>query len=85
MGMILNGCTSLPPFTTSCMLTHVQDDGTLISGLQTFDSWHEDLGNPSGALIGLLNACGAISGLIVGPIIAWIDETFGRRWGIRCT
>jgi SP family sugar:H+ symporter-like MFS transporter len=60
------------------------DDGSLISGLQAFDAWHEDLGNPDGIGIGLLNASGAISGFVVGPIITYIDETFGRKWGIRC-
>jgi hypothetical protein len=60
------------------------DDGSLISGLQAFDAWHEDLGNPDGIGIGLLNASGAISGFVVGPIITYIDEKFGRKWGIRC-
>lgn len=56
--------------------------------MQAFDAWHEDLGltdaNPrSAALIGLLNAAGPISGFFIGPIISYIDDTFGRRWGIR--
>lgn len=64
------------------------DDGTLISGLQAFDAWHEDLGltdsNPrSSALIGLLNAAGPISGFFIGPVIQYIDDRWGRRWGIR--
>ncbi|KAK4688562.1 hypothetical protein P7C73_g1534, partial [Tremellales sp. Uapishka_1] len=58
-------------------------DGTLISGLQALDAWHEDLGNPSALRIGLLNAVGFMSGLVVGPIITFIDETYGRKWGIR--
>lgn len=32
----------------------------------------------------MLNAVGFIAGLIVGPIITYIDEHWGRRWGIRC-
>ncbi|RXK37335.1 sugar transporter [Tremella mesenterica] len=58
-------------------------DGTLISGLQAFDSWQEDLNYPTGARLGLLNAAGCISGFVVGPIISYIDDTFGRRWGVR--
>ncbi|ORY30799.1 putative hexose transport-related protein [Naematelia encephala] len=58
-------------------------DGSVISGLQAFDSWHEDLGNPDGVKIGLLNATGSFSGLVVGPIITYIDEHLGRKWGIR--
>lgn len=60
------------------------DEDSIIAGLQAFDAWHEDLGNPSPAQIGALNACPSISGLVVGPIIAYIDEHYGRRWGIRC-
>ena len=69
---------------TICSLADSLDDGTLISGLQAFGAWHDDLGDPDGALIGLLNAMGFISGFFVGPIITWIDETWGRKWGIRC-
>lgn len=59
-------------------------DGTLISGLQAFPAWQQDLGYPDGLRIGLLNACGYMSGLVVGPIITYIDENLGRKWGIRC-
>lgn len=58
-------------------------DGNLISGLQAFDYWYQDLGNPDGLRIGLLNASGNMAGLVVGPLITYIDETWGRRWGIR--
>ncbi len=60
------------------------DDGSLIAGLQAFDAWHSDLGNPDSVRIGLLNATGLLSGLFVGPVITYIDEHFGRKWGIRC-
>ncbi|GAW03554.1 sugar transporter [Lentinula edodes] len=58
-------------------------DGSLVSGLQASDAWQADLGYPDGVRLGLLNAIGSISGLFVGPIITYIDENFGRRWGIR--
>jgi SP family sugar:H+ symporter-like MFS transporter len=60
------------------------DDGSIIAGLQALDPWHEDLGFPTATQIGLLNACGSFSGIVAGPLIAFIDERFGRRWGIRC-
>lgn len=75
------------PLTRPTELHSPTDDGTLISGLQAFQSWNDDLGltdNPnSAALLGLLNAAGPLSGFVIGPIIQWIDDTFGRRWGIR--
>ncbi|WVQ83710.1 hypothetical protein IAT38_005854 [Cryptococcus sp. DSM 104549] len=58
-------------------------DGSLISGLQASDSWQADLEYPSSMRIGMLNSLGNISGLVVGPIIMYIDDNFGRRWGIR--
>ncbi|KAL7425258.1 hypothetical protein Q5752_000946 [Cryptotrichosporon argae] len=58
-------------------------DGSLISGLQALDAWQADLDYPAGAKLGLLNAIGAITGFVVGPIIQLIDERFGRKWGIR--
>ncbi|KAJ9112677.1 hypothetical protein QFC22_006179 [Naganishia vaughanmartiniae] len=58
-------------------------DGSIIAGLQALDPWHEDLGFPTATQIGLLNACGSFSGILAGPLIAFIDERFGRRWGIR--
>jgi MFS family permease len=60
------------------------DDGNLISGLQAFDSWQTDLDFPTGARLGLLNAIGYIAGFFVGPVINYIDDNFGRKWGIRC-
>ncbi|WWC68331.1 uncharacterized protein I206_102256 [Kwoniella pini CBS 10737] len=58
-------------------------DGSLISGLQASDAWQADVGYPNGVKLGLLNACGSFSGVVVGPIITYIDEVWGRRWGIR--
>ncbi|KAI0801952.1 general substrate transporter [Irpex lacteus] len=58
-------------------------DGSLISGLQASDAWQADLNYPDGVRLGMLNAVGFIAGLIVGPIITYIDEHWGRRWGIR--
>lgn len=58
-------------------------DGSLISGLQASDAWQEDLNYPRGVRLGMLNAVGNIAGFVVGPFIAYIDEHWGRRWGIR--
>ncbi|OWZ38215.1 sugar transporter [Cryptococcus neoformans] len=58
-------------------------DGSLIAGLQASDAWQEDLNYPRGVRLGMLNAVGNIAGFVVGPVIAYIDEHWGRRWGIR--
>jgi len=85
--MILNGCEWRPDSQVDVdtpTLNPITDDGTIISGLQAMDPWHADLGYPNATQIGLLNACGNFSGFVVGPIITWIDEKYGRKWGIRC-
>ena len=51
--------------------------------MQASDAWFEDLGNPGGLRVGFLIAVSYISGLFAGPLIAYIDENLGRRWGIR--
>lgn len=61
-----------------------QDNSILVGGLQTSPIWHEDLGNPNAVQIGVLNASGSISGLIIRPLIQYIDGEFSRKWGIRC-
>lgn len=81
MDVCLAHCVLIKQITAD---TDPKDEDSIIAGLQAFDAWHEDLGNPSPAQIGALNACPSISGLVVGPIIAYIDEHYGRRWGIRC-
>jgi SP family sugar:H+ symporter-like MFS transporter len=81
VGLILNGCK---PILRSSVPFDIIDEGNVISGLQAFPAWQEDLNYPTGARLGALNACGQIAGLVVGPVIAYIDEHYGRKWGIRC-
>lgn len=45
--------------------------------------WKADIGHPGSSRIGFLNAISYIAGFCAGPIIAWVDEVFGRRWGCR--
>jgi hypothetical protein len=66
------------------MRADTSDEGSIIAGLQAFPAWQEDLNYPTGARLGALNACAQIAGLVVGPVIAYIDENYGRKWGIRC-
>lgn len=58
-------------------------DGTIVGGFQALDSWHEDLGNPGPARIGLLNAISSITGFLIGPLNAYVCDRWGRRWPLR--
>lgn len=57
------------------------------SNLTSYDSiqWKDDIGlsDDDGVRLGFLNAIGYFAGFVIGPFIAYIDDNFGRRWGIR--
>ena len=59
-------------------------DGTIIGSLQALPAWQADLGYPTGARLGLLNAMSSITGCLISPFNAYICDRFGRRWPIRC-
>ncbi|GAA5863716.1 hypothetical protein JCM8547_003699 [Rhodosporidiobolus lusitaniae] len=58
------------------------DDG-INGNLQSFDSWHEALGNPSSSDIGLLNASAYLAGLCTAPAAWYVSDRWGRRWCVR--
>ncbi|KAK8864109.1 hypothetical protein IAR55_001355 [Kwoniella newhampshirensis] len=58
-------------------------DGTIVGGLQALPSWREDLGHPNASKIGLLNAVSFIVGLIMGPIVSFVSDKYGRKWPLR--
>jgi MFS family permease len=59
-------------------------DGTIIGSLQALPAWQTDLGYPTGARLGLLNAMSSITGCLISPFNAYICDRWGRRWPIRC-
>ncbi|KAI5480130.1 hypothetical protein MNV49_001790 [Pseudohyphozyma bogoriensis] len=58
-------------------------DGTIVGSLSALSSWQNDLGHPTGARLGLLNAMSSITGCLIGPFNAYVCDRFGRRWPLR--
>lgn len=57
-------------------------DGSMLNGLQSLDRWQEDLGHPTGHVLGAL-ANGVIFGGLLGTLVGpWINDKYGRRVGI---
>lgn len=57
-------------------------DSSLMNGLQSLKYWNQHFGQPSGAMLGILNASynlGAISSL---PFVTWLSDHVGRRGSI---
>ncbi|KAH6884281.1 general substrate transporter [Thelonectria olida] len=54
-------------------------DGAMMNGLQTLPQWRGTFGNPSGALLGFMNAIYPISKLIGLFPCTWIGDRYGRK------
>lgn len=63
------------------MLTRTPDDGSLLNGLQSIDSWQDYFHHPSSNILGLMISAGFLPGLIV----CWLSDAFGHRYGRRPT
>ncbi|KAH7039885.1 general substrate transporter [Microdochium trichocladiopsis] len=57
-------------------------DGSMMNGLQAVERWNTYFGNPTGSLLGIMNAIlplGAVFGI---PLAAWVSDNYGRRWAM---
>lgn len=54
-------------------------DGSLMNGLQSMDQWTEEFNNPSGTILGLINAAMIIGGIVVLPFGGSLTDRFGRK------
>jgi len=57
-------------------------DGSMINGLQSLHYWQEYFGFPTGSLLGLLACIMSIGSLVALPVVPYIADGLGRRWGI---
>jgi len=57
-------------------------DGSMINGLQSLDYWQDYFGHPTGSLLGLLACIMSIGSLVALPVVPYIADGLGRRWGI---
>ncbi|KAH8688809.1 general substrate transporter [Talaromyces proteolyticus] len=54
-------------------------DNTMMSGLQSIPSWQEDMKNPRGAILGLLNSVQNVGAIIALPSVPILVDRLGRR------
>lgn len=54
-------------------------DGSLMNGLQSLTQWKDYFGNPTGALLGLVNAAQSIGSVLALPIVGSMADRYGRK------
>ncbi|CAN6646957.1 hexose transporter Hxt11p [Trichomonascus vanleenenianus] len=57
-------------------------DGSMLNGLQSLPDWQSFFGSPQGAVLGALANGTTFGGIIAFPFASWINDTWGRKWGI---
>jgi len=55
-------------------------DGSMMNSLQTLSYWRDYFNNPSGGLLGLLNAIQNLGNLAGLPFAPFLNDRYGRRW-----
>ncbi|KAB8255192.1 general substrate transporter [Aspergillus pseudonomiae] len=54
-------------------------DGSLMNGLQSIPEWKSYFGNPTGSILGVVNAAQSIGSVVSLPVIGWLSDRLGRR------
>ena len=54
--------------------------GSLMNGLQSITQWQNYFGNPSGEILGIVNAAQSIGSVISLPVVGFLSDKIGRRW-----
>jgi sugar porter (SP) family MFS transporter len=67
-----------------CVLTSASNgfDGTIMNGLQSVSYWESYFGNPAGPRLGLLNAVQPIGAIVGLPLVPYVADGRGRKFGI---
>lgn len=57
-------------------------DGSMVNGLQSLSYWQGYFNHPTGSLLGLFACIMSIGSLVALPVVPYIADGLGRRWGI---
>lgn len=57
-------------------------DGSLMNGLEAIPSWNKSYHNPTGSTLGLLTAAMSMGSMLAIPVVPYIADILGRRFGI---
>ncbi|RDW92962.1 uncharacterized protein DSM5745_00284 [Aspergillus mulundensis] len=55
-------------------------DGSLMNGLQSITQWKTYFDNPTGSILGVVNAAQSIGSVISLPVVGILSDKIGRRW-----
>lgn len=51
-----------------------------MNGLQSISHWQTYFGNPTGEVLGVVNAAQSIGSVISLPVVGYLSDKIGRRW-----
>lgn len=51
-----------------------------MNGLQSISHWQAYFGNPTGEVLGVVNAAQSIGSVISLPVVGYFSDRIGRRW-----
>lgn len=51
-----------------------------MNGLQSISHWQSYFGNPTGKILGIVNAAQSIGSVISLPVVGYLSDKIGRRW-----
>ena len=51
-----------------------------MNGLQSITQWQTYFGNPSGEILGIVNAAQSIGSVVSLPVVGYLSDKIGRRW-----
>ncbi|KAL0937143.1 lactose permease [Colletotrichum truncatum] len=71
----LNLCL-LVPLMSSCSIGY---DGSMMNGLQTLPQWKKHFDNPTGAMLGAMNAVYPAGKIVALFIVAYLNDSYGRK------
>ncbi|KAH8169687.1 sugar transporter domain-containing protein [Sarocladium implicatum] len=57
-------------------------DSSLMNGIQGVDRWVKYFNNPTGSLLGIMNAILPLGAVFGTPLAAWVSDHYGRRWAM---
>lgn len=57
-------------------------DGSMMNGLQILQQWKDSFNNPTGSMLGLLNAIQNVGSLCSTPLAPYVSDGIGRRYAV---
>ena len=54
--------------------------GSMMNGLQATSSWKAYFNNPTGSILGVVNAAQSIGSVAILPLVAPLSDRLGRKW-----